>query len=1002
MKHLSKLFISIAAAFMFVGCLHGVSVDIKDPLEPDDIVYDENSVVDYEDADLIYERRNAAKTDEVTKVILHLYDEDGNILDKNGNLNRVFWFWASGAAPDKEFMPDDGYDRYNLKITLDLTQGEFAVFYKKTSISFLIKNKSADPVKPVWDYQTSNTELIFEDYPPKQGLVEVWLAYTQGNDLGIYETEEKAKMTGVKIAYFSDWKTITCQSTAPGGVHYVLYAYDQKYLQTSAIYQTEYAKSLCKIKEGEGSGSKFTITLNYSIHPNMVYTIESNELGKPDSVKFTNVTFERLYETERFETYFNYDGDLGCFYTPEETTFRVWAPTAGLMRVYLYETGTPADFEDEGGSNDHRGYVMTYKKGGVWELTIKNKDLGGQFYCYQVVNSSGKFVVMDPYATACGINGVRALIYDPSDVNPTGWDDIPLKWDKQQGYDISHPNELSIYEVHVRDLTIDETWQSNRGYKRGTYQAFAESGTTYTDGETTVTTGYDHIEEMGVKAIQIMPCFDYDNAEDEEHFSYNWGYNPLNYNCLEGAYSNDPFDPTSRITEFKQLVMAYANNKNKTRTVMDVVYNHVNSASDSNFNRLMPKYYFRFDDTWTYFMDASGCGNEVKSEAPMMRKFIVDSLCMWAREYKIKGFRFDLMGIIDFITMNKAAEELYKIDPDIYLYGEGWAAGEVKINYDYYKTWGTDSWTVYNKCRKAAKRCWIGCFNDVGRNALKGENDINGNFWGFITQGSEHVGDKSWKVADMLVGKHFGITREGDESKDIYNPNQCIVYASCHDNFSLYDQFTYTASNKGDPDRHPGITCAAVACAECTIMSSNGVAFMQGGEELFRTKEVTDYDYYNTSNAAANAVVVDETTYKWISHNSYNLEDHTNSFKWDRKISVDDVSTLGYVQQIEKAIQTRDKLTKYTYEYLEAHSPYSSASDFNVWNAGDGSTTIAFKNGNYFFFIAGVNDNDIPFGVLSNKYVDVFCSNPVSGGYIRKPGAIRLGWFTCLMLHYIA
>ena len=429
---------------------------------------------------------------------------------------------------------------------------------------------------------------------------------------------------------------------------------------------------------------------------------------------------------------------------------------------------------------------------------------------------------------------------------------------------------------------------------------------------------------------------------------------------------------------------------------MDVVYNHVASAPGSCFNKLMPKYYFRIEPTSQTYYDGSGCGNEIKTEAPMMSKYIVDSLCWWAKEYKIKGFRFDLMGCIDFETMKKAAKALYAIDPDIYLYGEGWTSGGCNMDNGeggkYAGNWGSDTWTVYNKLQKEGDMCYIGCFNDGARNALRGKNDLD--TWGFIGQGSEHVGQKSLAVADMLIGYHSQINDDGSYQNVGKDPNQCVNYASCHDNYTLFDQLTYTIGGDGKND-YPGIPCAGVIACECAVLASNGVAFLNGGEELFRTKVVTDEDYESGLAKPGDTHMINGTR---VSHNSYNLSDETNSYKWDRKISINGVKTLDYVRELEKAVAARNELQKYSKGDLVLNNPYTSGTPLNVWGQGSGSTVIALQNNDFFFFLAGANNDEISFGAITTYNNQVFCSNPKPGGYEAKDASIKLGWYTCVML----
>ncbi|MBO6280410.1 MAG: hypothetical protein J6M95_02380 [Bacilli bacterium] len=547
---------------------------------------------------------------------------------------------------------------------------------------------------------------------------------------------------------------------------------------------------------------------------------------------------------------------------------------------------------------------MHYTSGGIWELTIDG-DLKGKYYNYQVDNTLGTNVTMDPYATSAGTNGVRGLIYDKSETNPTGWDSLPLKWDGVSGYDISSPQELSIYEVHVQDFTGDSSWKSNKNNKNGTYDAFVESGTTL-EGHSDVSTGYDHIKDLGIEAVQLLPVFDHDNDESAETLKYNWGYNPLNYNIVEGGYSSDSHDGLARVREFKNLVLELSKTREghtddvHTRVIMDVVYNHVSSATGSNFHKLMPRYYFRYAAKDYYnekgekyqsegeLWDGSGCHNEVMSERPMMRKFIVDSLKMWATEYKIKGFRFDLMGLIDFKTLLEAKQALYEIDPDIYLYGEGWTSGgyhgegsdqwkEVNGGKDA-QNFGAMSWQVYNECNNfKTTGTYLGGFNDAVRNAIRGENNVNG----YPGKGYIQSGDSSqyaWTIAAGLWGVNANV-RSGEGELTGYYPEQTVNYASCHDNWTVRDQLYNSLVDGTHPTGNKLVH--GVLQAHGLIFAGNSAAFMLGGEELLRTKELGVSDI-----SAVTADSYAELHGHYISHNSYNAPLHVNTFKWGNKVEV--------------------------------------------------------------------------------------------------------------------
>lgn len=450
-------------------------------------------------------------------------------------------------------------------------------------------------------------------------------------------------------------------------------------------------------------------------------------------------------------------------------------------------------------------------------------------------------------------------------------------------------------------------------------------------------TGFDHLEELGVNAIQILPFFDQDNVEINS--PYNWGYNPLNYNVLEGSYSTNPRDGLVRIREFKQLVAAYANNDNHTRIIMDVVYNHVSSAPNSNFQRLVPYYYFRMSEDFMY-MDGSACGNEFASETTMGSKFIVDSVTFWAETYKIKGFRFDLMGLISKFTMQKVAEALYEIDPDIVIYGEAWTADG---------SWKPEenavSDAVYHDLYPVeGKSNGVGAFNDAGRDALKGNNNAGGDFegypgWGFISQGgSDLTQDKVDRVTEMLKGGNYG---KGG------NPRQTINYASCHDNYTLFDQLNWTlaSSTNNTPEDEPDIETVARASVAVNgaILMSNGVAFINGGEEIFRTKiedneKPTPYEVNMYG--------------KRVTHNSYTSSDYTNSYKYERKVQL-----YEYFEMYKELIEIRKQL-----EPVYFPENYDNSELISVWDNTASNHSIALyrkgKDGSaYHMLLSGRAEN---------------------------------------------
>ena len=911
-------------------------------LEPDTTVYDDNEAVDLRAPEFRGPGEDEEEEEDevftVDKVTLHYYNEDANCAA------RAFYVWVPGI--DGEEYSDEynnsptsrveySADGTLMTVTIDMINDDaFKPFYGCTSVMYIIKFKMVSPANLNWGGQSEDVELKFSEFPPNSSReVEVWCTPAAGGGIAQFDSEEKTKVEGVKLAKFSeDWKTITCTMSANAltyqgqsdTVAWDLYAFDETYFKEKAKKRPAIKKNY-KVLSGEASTSPFEIKFAKSAHINVVYCIESNQVkGNMGLKKTVYVSFEDLYGTPRFETYYTPKDvtDLGVTYTPTHTTFKVWSPVAANISLYLYNTDTSAAFD---GSDKYKGWHMNYTPGGIWTITVKG-DLAHdeyKYFNYYVDTWSTSGVTMDPYATGCGACGVRGLVYDKSETLPSGWNSL-----ESSLIPISSPQDLTIYEVQVQDFTGDESWVSSKSpaTKRGTYNAFCESGTRLAT-DSTITTGFDHLKEIKPSAVQFVPVFDSDNDE-VKNTKYNWGYNPLNYNCVEGAYSSNPHDGLARIKEFKNMINELG--KAGMRTIMDVVYNHVSSPTASCFNKLMPRYYFRYSKAsdrevyemhWTEpgeLYDGSGCHNEFKSEATMARKFIVDSLCMWAKDYKIKGFRFDLMGLIDTYTMMEAKKELYKIDPNIYLYGEGWTADRYHGKDTWYDTnndgiaehiaethgamsvspWddtplGTKGgYYVYSELyNKTANECYLGAFDGSGRDALKGS-DNKGGYpykvpnYGFI---SRTKGEASSDTRTQLQRMIWGQRADGEGA----NPKQVVAYASCHDNWTLRDQLYFTLGQEGDNDSAPHMydVIHASMAVQTFIFATNSAAFMLGGEELMRSKEIIVGDGTNGTVTEEEFEKIPVSSYgyihgKCVSENSYNAPLNVNSFKWGNKLSL--------------------------------------------------------------------------------------------------------------------
>ncbi|MDR0832454.1 MAG: hypothetical protein LBM99_06115 [Bacillales bacterium] len=923
---MKKILLFLFSAFLLTSCIRGnmpMPSGYVPPIESSSSSSDDNtSESSSEDVD-----ENVHIPDKLT---IHYHQDDGQYGNKR------FYVWAGGV--DGKELPTYEADEFGIYYT----------FYPKTdypthyTFNYIIKNANT------WSGQSTDTVISYSDFPPiltgeDYYELEVFSIYGSGGEIEVYPTLAEASGDRfIDASLLANWKTISIKSNQEGKVNnWALYALDSSFYALDSVHQTT-KKEEYKIQESSNNfvaSNSFDITLGQDADPNVVYQITGTFVSDPTKLKLRNVSMINLYETDKFVSDYTYNGDdLGASYTTEATTFKLWAPTSAKVDLYIYYVGTPAVLTEnpsENKANDmHATYPMNKTSKGVWSLTLTGNQ-AGYFYNYMVTNSEGANEVVDPYAHAAGLNGVRGAIVDFSQTNPANWSDLPLKWDGTIR-DISAPSDLVVSEVHIRDLTMDSTWNGTLE-NAGNYRGFYESGTTYTKSGTTVKTGFDHLEELGVNAVQVLPFFDADNEErlgndstGNPYRKFNWGYNPLNYSVLDGAFSNDPASPTARINEFKELVSAYANNANKTRIIMDVVYNHVSSVSGSNFTKIVPKYYFR-TNAEGFYTNGSGVGNETKSEAPMFRKFIVDSLKWWATEYKIKGFRFDLMGLIDVETMRQVKEALYLIDPDIVIYGEGWTGDGSHYNDANRAITSSIYASLYHS---EASHGSVGAFNDAGRNAIRGGNNQGWGGsaypgYGFISQGSGDLSTETkLEVADMLRGITTG---KGG------NPYQTINYASCHDNYTLYDQLYSTLSNDGgNTAPSNSLVAQASVAVNGAIILSQGISFLNGGEEIFRSKKLSYEDIHKMVNEDGEEFDgTNGTPYTngeeasvvnmygdWISHNSYNMSDATNSYKYDRKIDL-----LDYFNEYKEIISLRKQISRYSFADMNNTFAFGTNSD---------------------------------------------------------------------------
>lgn len=504
--------------------------------------------------------------------------------------------------------------------------------------------------------------------------------------------------------------------------------------------------------------------------------------------------------------------DLGASYSKKATTFKVWSPNAASVRVNIFEHGS--DNEGDAGSIMSRAMSLD-KTTGVWSVTI-NGDLLNKYYTYSVTHGKTTKETADVYAKACGVNGQRSMVVDLSTTNPDGWEN-----DKHVL--VQNQTDASVWEISVADFSSSESSGVSEA-NRGKYLAFTEEGTTVNGVQGASSTCVDYLKKLGVKYVQIMPFYDFGSVDESKNImdQYNWGYDPVNYNCPEGSYSTNPKKGEVRIKECKQMIQALHNAG--IGVIMDVVYNHT-YTSDSWLQRTVPNYYYRMNNDGT-FSNGSGCSNDTASEHLMFRKYMIDSVTYWASEYHIDGFRFDLMGLHDVTTMNSirtALDNLYEdgSGSQILMYGEAW---DMATNCDE----GTVLASQKN-LKQLSDR--IGAFDDTIRDAIKGS--TGGTDGAFVQEGSRRANLKT------------GIAGQSDTTTGWANvPSQCVTYASCHDNLCLYDKLVgsvYGADGKYRKRYEDLVAMNKLSAA--IVITSQGIPFSLGGEEFCRSKDGDENSY---------------------------------------------------------------------------------------------------------------------------------------------------------------
>jgi pullulanase len=837
-----------------------------------------------------------------TTLVVHYYRYD----DDYTNFN--FWMWQHEPSSLGGIQHDfdvDNTDEHGVFHVVDLEE----YYPDATEVGIIIKQGGWDGYREVGGDR-------FIDLSEVEVTGGVAHAYFVEQDLriGLSESDLAANIPDYRdrilTAAFDADKDIIATLTAVPALGYEILEDGISILTTTTAFSNTIEVSLQDVD----------IAKNYTI------VVHFNE----DRTDEKAISLQNLYDTSAFEDLYTYEGTLGVSFEEEFTVFRLWAPLSEAVSLNIYQQGHP-DYDDLGNASKEETPYETHAlypiENGAWEVMLTG-DYLSDYYTFTVTNNGIPQEVTDPYAYSTGANGQRAMIVDFAATNPEGWtyNDRPDT--------IRSLTDYIVYELHVRDFTSHESWLGTESY-RGKFMGLTEKGTTYSSGDVTVTTGLDHIAELGVNAVQLLPIFDFGYVDEIEAFNnpnysniFNWGYMPYHFNTLEGSYATNPFDGEVRIKEFKEAVMAL--HDYDIRVIMDVVYNHTGESETSNFHRIVPGYYHRLTETGG-FSNGSGTGNETASERSMMQKFMLDSVEFLATEYNLSGFRFDLMALHDVETMNQIQSLLEAIDPTIIVYGEPWMGGTSPLD----ESMRADKVNLSDMND-------VGAFNDVTRDALKGSVFQAGEP-GWIQGEATSVTNNGVRYG--IVG---GIDHPGYSGVDPWhlNPNQMINYVTAHDNNTLYDKFMLTGFSG---TRNRDKVKAMQVQSNAVVLTSQGVSFLHAGVEFMRSKPLEEGGY---------------------DHNSYESPDSVNQLRWDRKARYTDV--FEYYKDLIRIRQS--------FNHFRMDDAASIRSRLSFLDTDQGHQAIAYR-------IAGENNDP--------ELIVVHSGNP-SGGltYVELPAGKQYDMLT--------
>lgn len=836
------------------------------------------------------------------KMIVHYHRFDGNYEGWN------LWIWAKGKdGKAYEFQAEDAYGKTAEILIEDVSGAD--------EVGFIVR-------KGEWEAKDVDVDrFVSLSKVNADGVLEIYLV--QGAET-VYFSESEIDLSPKFLkASFIDTTTVKLTTSKP---------ISKQDMRTGFSVVSE-GISLKPTAVSAGSGDlaqDFVVMLDGEVQIGQKYQTSFGDY-EPVSIEMTG-----LYDTQAFTETYGYEGELGALYTPEKTTFRVWAPTASAMQLNLYEAGD--------GGKAIATETMKNIGQGVWEYT-QTGDLHGVYYTYSVAHEGKVTETYDPYAKSAGVNGDRSMVIDFSKVQPENWSE-------DQGPVYENNNDIIVYEMHIRDIS---THSSSNITNIGKFLGVVEKDTKTESG---VTTGLSHLKELGVTHVQILPMYDY-NSVDETKLDeniFNWGYDPKNYSVPEGSYATDPYKGEVRVKEMKQMVAGL--HEAGIGVIMDMVYNHTALSADSNLNILVPNYYYRMVDG--KFSNASGTGNETASERAMVRKLMVDSLKHWVSEYHIDGFRFDLMGVHDIETMEYIDAELRKINPNIILYGEGWTGGSSPL---------PEGLRLVKKNMTAVER--IGAFNDDFRDGVKGH-VFNAEEAGFV--GGAIGLEESVKFGIVGAVFHPQVDYKAvnySQAPWANNPSQSVNYVSAHDNLTLWDKLLVT-----NPDASEEQRIAMHKLSNAIVLTSQGMPFLHAGVDFLRTKG-GDHNSYKSPDE------VNWLDWTLKEKNKAVFEYYQGLIKLRKAYPAFSMNTQAeieanltfYSQAADSPVQLKPQMIGY--ELSEAANTTTGAKLIVLFNGSLESQNITLPSGNY--------------KVLVNaEKVDVNGTQIIKGGEIDIKGSSAL------------